>query len=127
CEPRCFDLHESSPPLSRGNILSGRFSARRFRNDFAGGAQPKLYCALRGVRDCRRRSPRAIWLSSRRIFATTTGGSGMKCFLPWIILAVAAALIFPNWVPTKTTTNDFDFSGFEKIRVLVGGGVKPLA
>ena len=50
----------------------------------------------------------------------------MKRFLPWIILAVAAALILPNWVPPKTATNDFDFSGFGKIPVLVGGRVKPL-
>jgi ABC-type transport system involved in cytochrome c biogenesis permease subunit len=50
----------------------------------------------------------------------------MKRFLPWIILAVAAALIFPNWVPPKTVANDFNFSGFGKIPVLVGGRVKPL-
>ena len=50
----------------------------------------------------------------------------MKRFLPWIILPVAAALIFPNWVPPKTAANDFDFSGFGKIPVLVGGRVKPL-
>jgi ABC-type transport system involved in cytochrome c biogenesis permease subunit len=50
----------------------------------------------------------------------------MKRFLPWIILAVAAALIFPNWVPPKTAMNDFDFSSFGKIPVLVGGRVKPL-
>ncbi len=42
----------------------------------------------------------------------------MKRFLPWIILPVAAALIFPNWVPPKTAANDFDFSGFGKIPVL---------
>jgi ABC-type transport system involved in cytochrome c biogenesis permease subunit len=46
--------------------------------------------------------------------------------LPWIILAVAAVLILPNWLPSKTATNDFDFSGFGKIPVLVGGRVKPL-
>ena len=50
----------------------------------------------------------------------------MKRFLPWIILAVGAALILPNWVPPKMATNDFDFSGFGKIPVLVGGRVKPL-
>ncbi len=50
----------------------------------------------------------------------------MKRFLPWIILPVAAALIFPNWVPPKTAANDFDFSGFGKIPVLLGGRVKPL-
>ena len=50
----------------------------------------------------------------------------MKRFLPWIILAVGAALILPNWVPPKTATNAFDFSGFGKIPVLVGGRVKPL-
>jgi ABC-type transport system involved in cytochrome c biogenesis permease subunit len=50
----------------------------------------------------------------------------MKRFLPWIILAIAAALIFPYWVPPKKATNDFDFSGFGKIPVLVGGRVKPL-
>jgi ABC-type transport system involved in cytochrome c biogenesis permease subunit len=50
----------------------------------------------------------------------------MKRFLPWIILAVAAALILPNWVPPKTAPNDFDFSRFGKIPVLVGGRVKPL-
>src|SRR5436309_6094029 len=50
----------------------------------------------------------------------------MKRFLPLIILAIAAALILPNWVPPKTATNDFDFSGFGKIPVLVRGRVKPL-
>jgi len=50
----------------------------------------------------------------------------MKRFLPWIILAVATALILPNWVPPKTAANDFDFSRFGKIPVLVGGRVKPL-
>lgn len=50
----------------------------------------------------------------------------MKRFVPWIILAVAAALIVPNWLPSKTATGDFDFSGFGKIPVLVGGRVKPL-
>ena len=50
----------------------------------------------------------------------------MKRFLPWIILAVAAVLILPYWVPPKTATNDFDFSGFGEIPVLVGGRVKPL-
>jgi ABC-type transport system involved in cytochrome c biogenesis permease subunit len=50
----------------------------------------------------------------------------MKRFLPWIILAVAAVLILPNWVPPKTAADDFDFSGFGKVPVLVGGRVKPL-
>jgi ABC-type transport system involved in cytochrome c biogenesis permease subunit len=50
----------------------------------------------------------------------------MKRLLPWIILAVAAALILPNWLPSKTATENFDFSGFGKIPVLVGGRVKPL-
>jgi ABC-type transport system involved in cytochrome c biogenesis permease subunit len=50
----------------------------------------------------------------------------MKRFLPWIILAVAAGLVLPNWLPPKTATNDFDFSGFGRIPVLVGGRVKPL-
>jgi ABC-type transport system involved in cytochrome c biogenesis permease subunit len=50
----------------------------------------------------------------------------MKRFLPWIIPVVAAVLILPYWVPPKTATNDFDFSGFGKIPVLVGGRVKPL-
>jgi ABC-type transport system involved in cytochrome c biogenesis permease subunit len=50
----------------------------------------------------------------------------MKRFLPWVILAIAAALILPYWVPPKTATNDFDFSGFGEIPVLVGGRVKPL-
>ena len=50
----------------------------------------------------------------------------MKRFLPWIILAVAAASIAANWVPPKTANNDFDFSTFGKIPVLVGGRVKPL-
>src|SRR2546430_67434 len=50
----------------------------------------------------------------------------MKRFLPWIILAVAAMLIAPNWLPSKTAAGDFDFSGLGKIPVLVGGRVKPL-
>ena len=89
-EPRRLDLHESSAALSRRNILSGRISEGRFGDDFAGGAQPELHCALRCVRDRRCRSACAIWFSSRRIFATTTEGNRMKRFLPWIILAVAA-------------------------------------
>src|SRR6266853_2016125 len=70
-EPRRLDLHESSAALSRRNILSGRISERRFGNDFAGGAQPELHCALRGLCDCRCRSACAIWFSSRRIFTKT--------------------------------------------------------
>ena len=50
----------------------------------------------------------------------------MKRFLPWIVLGVAAALIAPDWLPPKTTGDDFDFSRFGKIPVLVGGRVKPL-
>ncbi len=50
----------------------------------------------------------------------------MKRFLPWIILAVAAALIVPNWLPPKTASDNFDFSRFGEIPVLVGGRVKPL-
>jgi ABC-type transport system involved in cytochrome c biogenesis permease subunit len=50
----------------------------------------------------------------------------MKRFLPWIMLAVAAALIAPNWGPPKTARDDFDFSKFGEVPVLVGGRVKPL-
>ena len=39
----------------------------------------------------------------------------MKRFLPWIILAIAAASIAANWLPHKTTRDDFDFSRFGKI------------
>lgn len=50
----------------------------------------------------------------------------MKRFLPWIILAFAAAAIAANWLPPKTGARSFDFSVFGKIPVLVGGRVKPL-
>jgi ABC-type transport system involved in cytochrome c biogenesis permease subunit len=50
----------------------------------------------------------------------------MKRFLPWIILAVAAACIAANWLPPKTPKDDFDFSRFGEIPVLVGGRIKPL-
>ena len=50
----------------------------------------------------------------------------MKRFLPWIILAVAAACIAANWLPPKTAKDDFDFSRFGEIPVLVGGRMKPL-
>jgi ABC-type transport system involved in cytochrome c biogenesis permease subunit len=50
----------------------------------------------------------------------------MKRFLPWIILAVAAALIAGNWLPSKTAGDDFDFGSFGKIPALVGGRIKPL-
>src|SRR5262249_24779813 len=50
----------------------------------------------------------------------------MKRFLPWIILAVAAACIAANWLPAKAGKDDFDFSRFGEIPVLVGGRVKPL-
>jgi ABC-type transport system involved in cytochrome c biogenesis permease subunit len=50
----------------------------------------------------------------------------MKRFLPWIIFAVAAACIAPNWLPPKTAENDFDFGRFGEIPVLVGGRMKPL-
>jgi ABC-type transport system involved in cytochrome c biogenesis permease subunit len=50
----------------------------------------------------------------------------MKRFLPWIILAVAAALIAGNWLPSKTAGDNFDFGSFGKIPVLVGGRIKPL-
>jgi ABC-type transport system involved in cytochrome c biogenesis permease subunit len=50
----------------------------------------------------------------------------MKRFLPWIIFAVAATLIAANWLPRKATRDDFDFSRFGEVPVLVGGRVKPL-
>src|SRR4030095_5703282 len=50
----------------------------------------------------------------------------MKRFLPWIILAVAGACIAANWLPPKTAKDDFDFSRFGEIPVLVGGRIKPL-
>ena len=50
----------------------------------------------------------------------------MKRFLPWIILAVAAACIAANWLPPKTAKDDFDFNRFGEIPVLVGGRIKPL-
>jgi ABC-type transport system involved in cytochrome c biogenesis permease subunit len=50
----------------------------------------------------------------------------MKRFLPWIILAVAALCIAANWLPPKTAKDDFDFSRFGEIPVLVGGRIKPL-
>jgi len=50
----------------------------------------------------------------------------MKRFLPWIILAVAAACIAANWLPRKAAKDDFDFSRFGEKPVLVGGRVKPL-
>ncbi|HTL78135.1 MAG TPA: cytochrome c biogenesis protein CcsA [Candidatus Babeliales bacterium] len=49
----------------------------------------------------------------------------MKRFLPWIILAVAVVCIAPNWLP-KTAKDDFDFTRFGEIPVLVGGRMKPL-
>jgi ABC-type transport system involved in cytochrome c biogenesis permease subunit len=50
----------------------------------------------------------------------------MKRFLPWIILAIAAGSIAASWMPPKTAKDDFDFSRFGEIPVLVGGRVKPL-
>jgi ABC-type transport system involved in cytochrome c biogenesis permease subunit len=50
----------------------------------------------------------------------------MRRFLPWIILAVAAACIAANWLPPKTAKDDFDFNRFGEIPVLVGGRMKPL-
>ena len=50
----------------------------------------------------------------------------MKRFLPWIILAVAAASIAANWLPRKATSEDFDLGRLGQIPVLVGGRVKPL-
>jgi ABC-type transport system involved in cytochrome c biogenesis permease subunit len=50
----------------------------------------------------------------------------MKRFLPWIILAVAAACIAANWLPPKTAKDDFDFGNLGQIPVLVGGRMKPL-
>src|SRR5215471_14457522 len=78
------------------------------------------------MRDCRCRSAGATWFSSRGIFATTAESDRMKRFLPWIILAIAAASIAASWTPSKTAKDDFDFSRFGEVPVLVGGRVKPL-
>jgi ABC-type transport system involved in cytochrome c biogenesis permease subunit len=50
----------------------------------------------------------------------------MKRFLPWMILALAAASIAGNWLPRKPANEDFDFGRFGELPVLVGGRVKPL-
>jgi ABC-type transport system involved in cytochrome c biogenesis permease subunit len=50
----------------------------------------------------------------------------MKRFLPWIILAIAAACIAANWLPPKAAKDDFDLSRFGEIPVLVGGRIKPV-
>jgi ABC-type transport system involved in cytochrome c biogenesis permease subunit len=50
----------------------------------------------------------------------------MKRFLPWIIFAVAMALIAGNWLPRKAANDDFDPSRLGEVPVLVGGRVKPL-
>ena len=50
----------------------------------------------------------------------------MKRFLPWIILVFATLLIASNWMPPKTAKDNFDFSRFGEIPVLVGGRIKPL-
>jgi ABC-type transport system involved in cytochrome c biogenesis permease subunit len=50
----------------------------------------------------------------------------MKRFLPWTILAIAAGSIAASWMSPKTAKDDFDFSRFGEIPVLVGGRVKPL-
>jgi ABC-type transport system involved in cytochrome c biogenesis permease subunit len=50
----------------------------------------------------------------------------MKRFLPWIILAIAVGSIAASWMPAKTAKDDFDFSRFGEIPLLVGGRVKPL-
>src|SRR5246500_5024783 len=78
------------------------------------------------MRDCRCGIARAIRFSSRRIFATTTERNRMKRFIPWIIFAFAAALIAGNWLPSKTSKEDFDLARFGRNPVLVGGRVKPL-
>ncbi len=50
----------------------------------------------------------------------------MKRFVPLIILAVAVVSIATNWIAPKTAKNDFDFTKFAQIPVLVGGRIKPL-
>jgi ABC-type transport system involved in cytochrome c biogenesis permease subunit len=50
----------------------------------------------------------------------------MKRFLPWSILAVAAACIAANWLPPKTAKDEFDLGRSGEIPVLVGGRMKPL-
>jgi ABC-type transport system involved in cytochrome c biogenesis permease subunit len=43
-----------------------------------------------------------------------------------MILAFAVVLIAPSWMPPKMAQDDFDFSRFGEVPVLVGGRVKPL-
>ncbi len=50
----------------------------------------------------------------------------MNRYLPWIILGVAVACIAANWIPSKTAEDEFNFTQFGKIPVLVGGRMKPL-
>ena len=125
-ESRRLDLHESSAALSRRDVLSGRISERRFGDDSAGGAQPELHRALRRLRDRRRRSARAIWFSSRRIFAENEGQRPHETFLALAHFAPGRELDRGNWLPPKTAKDDVDLARFGKIPVLVGGRVKPL-
>jgi ABC-type transport system involved in cytochrome c biogenesis permease subunit len=50
----------------------------------------------------------------------------MKRFLPWVILGLAVVCVAANWLPPKTAKDDFKFSKFGEIPVLVGGRMKPL-
>src|SRR6266536_557861 len=133
-ESRRPDLHESSIALSRRDILSGWISAGRLSVNSASSAQFELYCALCGVRDCRRRIACPVRLSSRWIFTTEKDRARMKRFIPAIILILAAGWLAGNWLPPKAAKDDVDpstalrtsLAKFGKIPVLVGGRVKPL-
>lgn len=65
-------------------------------------------------------------MSSKKTSTPTQPKTGMVRWAPWIMLAVSFLYLASGFRPQKAPEEGFDFSGFGRTPVLLGGRVKPM-